>query len=201
MARPAYELYDQHAHEFDTDTDLDELPEAFHDLLESFVDGLPGPLVLDAGCGPGRDVAYFHEQGLDPLGVDIAPRMVAHARTNRPGQYLQMDVRNLAFRDGTFDGVWCPATIFFVPNEEMATTLAEFARVLAPDGIARIGFKLGEGPIEVEKWGQKTMEYHVSEEQARGLLETAGFQIESASINTVSPLRTFANFYCRQGGR
>ena len=197
MAVPAYKLYDQHADEFDTDTDLDNLPEEFHTLLKSFIDGLAGPLVLDAGCGPGRDIEYFHTQGLDPIGVDIAHGMVEHARTYRPGQYLQMDIRNLAFCDDQFDGIWCPATIFFMPTEEMATALEEFSRVLAPEGIARIGFKLGEGPVEVEKWGEKTMEYHVPEEQARRLLEEAGFRVESASVNSVSPQRTFANFYCR----
>lgn len=201
MAVPAYELYDRHADEFDTDTDLDDLPEEFHALLESFVDGLPGPLVLDAGCGPGRDVEYFHTQGLDPIGVDIAHGMVEHARTHRPGRYLQMDVRNLAFCDDRFDGIWCPATIFFLPTEEMATILNEFARVLSSEGIARIGFKIGEGPLEVEKWGETTMEYHVSEEQARALLEGAGFRVESASINSVSPKRTFANFASRLAER
>jgi hypothetical protein len=41
------------------------------------------------------------------------------------------------------------------------------------------------------------VEYHVSEERARELLETAGFSVESVSVNEVSPERTFANFLCR----
>lgn len=194
------ELYDQHAADFDEATSLDTLPDEFHALLESFVGSLPGPAVLDAGCGPGRDAEYFHGRALDPVGIDLARGMLERARAHRPGRYLKMDVRDLAFGGDRFDGVWCPASIFFVSPEEMATALAEFARVLRSGGVARIGFKLGDGPVEVEKWGATTVEYHVPEERARTLLEDAGFGVESVSINSVSPERTFANFFCRQSG-
>jgi SAM-dependent methyltransferase len=196
MPVPAHELYDQHAAEFDDATNFEKLPEEFERLLDSFVDGLGGPLILDAGCGPGRDVAYFHERGLDPIGVDLADGMLEHAVSQRPGRYLKMDIRTLAFRPGSFDGIWCPASIFFMPEAEMQAALGEFRRVLRPDGVARIGFKLGDGPTEVEKWGTKTLEYHVSADRARALLESAGFRVESVSVNTVSSGRTFANFYC-----
>lgn len=197
MPEPAWEVYDRNAEEFADATALDELPESFFTLLESFVDALSGPDVLDAGCGPGRDAAYFQDQGLDPVGFDVADGMLAQARANAPGWFLKMDIRALGFHDGAFDGVWCPASVFFVPPEGMATALAEFARVLRPDGVARVGFKLGDGPTEVEKWGETTMEYHVSEDEARVLLEDAGFRVESVDVNEVSPERTFANFLCR----
>lgn len=134
MPSPAWELYDRHAADFDAATELASLPESFHDLLESFVDVLPGPAVLDAGCGPGRDAAYFHDRGLDPVGVDVADGMLERARARRPGRYLKMDVRDLGFVDGHFDGVWCPASVFFVPADGMAAALAEFRRVLRPGG-------------------------------------------------------------------
>lgn len=199
MPVPPGELYDRHADEFDEDTGFDELPGALLDLLESFVDALSGNRVLDAGCGPGRDAEFFADRGLEPVGVDLARGMVEFARTHRPGRYLLMDVRALGFERDVFDGVWCPATVFFVPTDEMETALAEFVRVLRPEGVARIGFKLGDGPVEVEKWGATTMEYHVSEAQARQMLESAGFDVESVSVNAVSPERTFANFLCYRG--
>jgi SAM-dependent methyltransferase len=194
---PPRELYDRHAHEFAEATTSDELPEELRALLDSFVEALAGPHVLDAGCGPGRDVEYFSTRDLDPVGIDAAEGMLDHARAHNPGTYLRMDVRELAFERDSFDGIWCPATVFFVPEAEMETALSEFARVLRPDGVARVGFKLGDGRIEVEKWDATTVEYHVSQERARELLERAGFSVESASVNEVSPERTFANFFCR----
>lgn len=201
MPRPPGDLYDEVAAEFDEATALDDLPESFHALLESFVDALPGPAVLDAGCGPGRDAAYFHDRGLDPVGVDLARGMVEYARTNRPGRYLRMDMRDLGFADDSFDGVWCPASVFFVPPDGMAAALAEFARVLRPDGVARVGFKLGDGPVEVEKWGASTMEYRVTEAEARELLESSGFAVESHSVNELPSGSTFANFFSRRAER
>jgi ubiquinone/menaquinone biosynthesis C-methylase UbiE len=197
---PAAELYDRHAEAFAEATNLDDAPEELRALLDSFVETLPGPRVLDAGCGPGRDADYFAAHDLDPVGIDVADGMLDYARANNAGAYLEMDVRNLGFEDDSFHGVWCPASIFFVPESEMATALAEFARVLCPDGVARIGFKLGDGPVEVAKWDATTVEYQVSEARARALLETAGFEVESVSVNQVSPDRTFANFCCRQTG-
>ena len=38
-----------------------------------------GP-ICDMGCGPGQIARYLHRQGVDTLGVDLSPRMVAVAR-------------------------------------------------------------------------------------------------------------------------
>ena len=167
MVEPPADVYGRVASEFDARTQLDELPDPFRDLLESFVEALPGPAVLDAGCGPGRDAAFFAERGLDPVGIDLADGMVRYAKANRPGRYCRMDLRSLGFAADSFDGVWCPASVFFVPFEGMTAALAEFDRVLRPDGVARVGFKLGDGRLEVEKWGTTTVEYRIPVERAR----------------------------------
>jgi SAM-dependent methyltransferase len=193
-----WELYDRHAAEFAAATRLEELPDSFEALLASFVDAVSGPRVLDAGCGPGRDCRYFERRGLDPVGVDAAPGMLAYARTHSTGRYARMDVRALGFPDATFDGLWCPATVFFLPPAEMERALAEFGRVLRPDGVARIGFTLGDGRVESEKWGERTVEYHLPEARARSLLERSGFSVGSVSVNEVGSGRTFANFACRR---
>jgi len=156
--------------------------------------------VLDAGCGPGRDVAYFAERGLEPVGVDLASGMVEYARRDRPGRYLRMDLRSLGLAANSFDGVRCPASVFVVPHEGIAAALAEFERVLRPDGVARVGFKLGDGRLVVEKWGTTTVEYRLSVERARGMLASAGFEIESVTHGDDGPGATFANIECSPRG-
>ena len=42
-----------------------------------------GP-ALDVGCGPGTVTAHLASLGLDVSGVDLSPRMVAHARYRDP---------------------------------------------------------------------------------------------------------------------
>ena len=66
MVEPPADVYGRVAGEFDARTQLDELPDSFRDLLDSFVEALPGPAVLDAGCGPGRDAAFFAERRKEP---------------------------------------------------------------------------------------------------------------------------------------
>lgn len=194
MPTPAEDVYDEHVEAFAEATALDELPGEFLDLLDAFVDRVEGDAVLDAGCGPGRDATYFHDRGLEPVGVDAAAGMVAYARANRPGRYLRMDLRALGFPEDTFDGLWCPASVFFLPPDGMRAALAEFARVLRPGGHARVGFKLGEGRSEVEKWGETTVEYRVDCSGARKLLTGAGFEVGDPAVNTISTATTFANF-------
>ena len=201
MPEPPADVYGRVAGEFDARTQLDELPESFRALLDSFVGALAGPAVLDAGCGPGRDAAFFAERGLDPVGIDRAAGMVEYARANRPGRYCRMDIRHLGFAADSFDGVWCPASVFFVPFEGMATALSEFERVLRPDGVARVGFKLGDGPVEVEKWDSVTVEYRLSAEHARELLRVAGFEVESVIVNEAGSGTEFANIECTPGRR
>lgn len=101
---PPGDLYDQHPEEFADDTTLDALPEELRTLLDSFVEGLGGPRVLDAGCGPGRDVDYFSARDLDPVGIDVVDGMLEHARAEMAGEYLEVDIRELGFESNCFDG-------------------------------------------------------------------------------------------------
>lgn len=53
----------------------------------------PGARVLDAGCGFGRTVAVLREMGLDAVGVDISPAVIAEAERRNPGPaYLVHDL-------------------------------------------------------------------------------------------------------------
>src|SRR5690242_2246303 len=49
--------------------------------------------VLDAGCGAGRDLAWFEGLGVPIVGIDLSQGMLAEARTRFAGSLLQMDMR------------------------------------------------------------------------------------------------------------
>ncbi|MHB9288326.1 class I SAM-dependent methyltransferase [Halobacteriales archaeon Cl-PHB] len=200
MPDPPAEVYGAKAAEYAEATSLDGLPEDFVALLESFAEAVPGERILDAGCGPGRDCEFFHDRGLSPVGVDLAAGMLEYARANRPGRYLQMDIRYLGLPDDHFAAVWCPASVFFLDSAGIDTALAEFERVLRPDGIARIGFKLGDGRTVVEKWDTAMREYHVTESEARQRLRSAGLAVESVRVDEVASGVTFASCRCEPAG-
>ncbi|HVC32336.1 MAG TPA: NUDIX domain-containing protein [Chloroflexota bacterium] len=108
--------------------------------------------VLDAGCGPGRDSKWFHERGFQVTGVDLSAGMLVEARRRAPGvDFHQADLRKLDFPAGSFDGVWCCASLLHVPRADVPGVLASF-RLLLDHGYLYLAVKAGQGE-EVEERG------------------------------------------------
>jgi SAM-dependent methyltransferase len=102
--------------------------------------------VLDAGCGTGRVAIELAARGVDVVGVDLDPAMLAEARAKAPG---------LTWIDGSIDTVDVGrefdvvvlagnVMIFVQPGTE-AAVVANLAGHLAPEGVLISGFQLGGG--------------------------------------------------------
>jgi SAM-dependent methyltransferase len=94
--------------------------------------------VLEIGCGQGTGARIIYEL-FGPeryVGVDLDPSMIQRARKRSGGlpnvTFLQGDVSNLDFPDGSFDLVVDFGIVHHVPNWNDA--LAEVHRLLAVDG-------------------------------------------------------------------
>jgi len=93
----------------------------------------PGMRVLDVGSGPGYVAAAAAARDATAVGMDIAPAMVALARTLHPEvEFVQGDAERLQFADDSFDAVVGNFAIPHLGRPEHAA--AEFARVLSPRG-------------------------------------------------------------------
>lgn len=99
-------------------------------LLPAFLDLVPPPgrLTLDAGCGEGRVGRALTERGHRVVGVDGSPML---ARLAGAGTALA-DLVALPVRDGAADLV--VAHMVLQDVDDITATVAELARVLAPDG-------------------------------------------------------------------
>ena len=100
-----------------------------------------GGLVADLGCGPGRIGAHLAGLGLDLIGCDISPEMIALARATCPGLRLvlaSMDALPLA--DAALGGIVSWYSVIHAPPGDVPGYLAEFARVLRPGAAALIAF-------------------------------------------------------------
>jgi SAM-dependent methyltransferase len=93
-----------------------------------------GELILDAGCGTGRNLAELLRDGCDPIGIDFSPGMLAVASRRHPAVPLALaDLHSsLPFAGECFDAVLCALIGEHLTN--LSAVLMEFHRVLKPSG-------------------------------------------------------------------
>ena len=113
--------------------------EIWHEHWHRYVLALPlarGKRVLDAACGEGYGSAFLATAAREVVGVDVAPDAIAHASARYAAENLRFAVAScteLPLADESFDLVVSFETIEHLA--EQSQMLAEFRRVLAPEGI------------------------------------------------------------------
>jgi SAM-dependent methyltransferase len=112
-----------------------------HDVTQNYaaflraMEGDPPYRILDFGCGPGRDVAYFHSLGHDVVGLDGTARFVEMARAYTGCEILHQDFLKLSLGARRFDGIFANASLFHVPTTELGRVLGELRDALVPRGV------------------------------------------------------------------
>ncbi len=120
--------------------------------LNDFISKLPGKKILDVGCGSGRDVQYFMEEGLDVIGIDISEGMLSEAKSRCPDcKFEKMDILSISYPENTFDGVWVMASLSDIPKANVIKALEGMNKVLKGDGVIYIAVKEGDGEKLIEK--------------------------------------------------
>jgi SAM-dependent methyltransferase len=101
-----------------------------------------GRRVLDAACGEGYGTSLLGAVAADAVGVDIDAATIAHASARYGDgtriRFLEGSCAKLPLPDASFDIIVSFETIEHLAAADQPPTLAEFARVLAPDGIVVI---------------------------------------------------------------
>jgi SAM-dependent methyltransferase len=99
-------------------------------LLNWFAATVPaGGLVVDVGCGPGRDLRLLQGRGFRAVGMDLSARMLAQARQQgATGPLVQADMTRLPLRPGSADGLWLCASLLHVRKRAAPPVLARTLR-------------------------------------------------------------------------
>jgi hypothetical protein len=102
--------------------------------------------VLDAGCGTGRLAIELARRGVEVLGVDVDPDMIAAARAKAPElDWLDADLAELD-RSERFDVVALAGNVVpYVPAERRSAAVGACARHLALGGRLVAGFHMQPG--------------------------------------------------------
>jgi len=189
-------VYDQIAEKF-ADVNANMPPELIL-AAEQFLGIIPsGALILDLGCGAGRDIAWLESQGATAVGSDFSAGMLAQARLRARGSLVQADMRRLPFQTGYFQGVWCCAALPHLPKVDVPLTLAEVHRVLSPRGVLFLAVLegMGEGWERTTRYGEPIERFFARyrAEEMTALLVDGGFEIHDHTANSAGA-RHWLNF-------
>ncbi|AVR87517.1 DUF3427 domain-containing protein [Thauera aromatica] len=133
--------YDKNAAHFAEDT----LSVDMSELRSRFLAHVPmGGLILDAGCGAGRDSKAFLEAGFRVRAFDASAELVRLAQI-----HIGQPVAVRRFEDVTershYDGIWACASLLHVVDADLPFMLARLWAGLKPGGVFYLSFKYGEG--------------------------------------------------------
>ena len=109
-----------------------------------------GNIIVDAGCGSGRDSKFFTEHGFRVIAYDASEEL-----SKRAMQLTGLDVRCATFQndgcsDNSADGIWACASLLHLNKNELRSVLQHFYNVLKTDGVLYASFKYGDYSFESE---------------------------------------------------
>ena len=140
--------YDKNADEFIENTknvDFSQTQNAFMELLPR--EGM----ILDFGCGSGRDTKYFLCHGFCVEATDGSEELCRLA-----SDYTGITVRNMLFQDldehEKYDGIWACASLLHLRRDELIPVMCSLCQALQPEGAFYVSFKYGS--FEGEKNGR-----------------------------------------------
>ncbi len=132
--------YDNNAQKFVSGT----LDVEFTDTQDKFLSYLPeSGMILDFGCGSGRDTRYFLSNGYKVDAVDGSETLCKIAAENTGIKVRQMLFSQLDEHE-KYDGIWACASILHLTKDELRTVLNKMIRAVKPNGYIYISFKYGE---------------------------------------------------------
>jgi SAM-dependent methyltransferase len=126
----------------------------------------PGMRVLEAGCGSGRNLAYFIQAGYEVAAVDSDVESVARVRRVATSCSPQLaeddfrveDIESMSFPDSFADVVLSIAVLHFANGDaQFNAMLASLWRVLRPGGLffCRLASSIGMAERMVPRGGRR----------------------------------------------
>lgn len=167
--------YDNNADSFIQETrgvDFSKIQNLFLSKLEK------DSLILDFGCGSGRDTKYFLDKGYFVEAIDGSIEICRAA-----SQYTSITVKQMLFQEldehEKYDGIWACSSILHLTANELKDVLKKMCCALKSNGIAYVSFKYGT--FEGERNGRYFLDM-TEVSFANVMAEVGGFDIEERWI-------------------
>ncbi|NCI77300.1 class I SAM-dependent methyltransferase [Acinetobacter kanungonis] len=154
--------YNQNATEFFNAT----LNVDMESLYQAFIQYLPqDALILDLGCGSGRDTLAFKRKGYRVEALDYSKELVALA-SHQTGQQVRLESFYDFSDQSKFNGIWACASLLHCERHQLNEVVGRMINALKLNGVLYMSFKYGEN--DREKDGRQFTD--LNEQQAQDLL-------------------------------
>ena len=102
----------------------------------------PSSLILDFGCGSGRDTKYFLEHGYQVEAMDGSEELCKAA-----SEFTGITVKHQLFQDwkseSKYNAIWACSSILHLNKQELKQVISNIRDALLPAGIFYTSFKYG----------------------------------------------------------
>ena len=169
--------YNTNTSSFVESTQLVQMTEAW----SRFTAKLPASsIILDFGCGSGRDTKYFREHGYQVEAIDGSEKLCKVASA-----YTGITVKKQLFTELSevqkYDAIWACSSILHATSDELVIIMRKIWTALKDNGFIYTSFKYGT--FEGERNGRYFTD--MTEESLSALLnKTTGFFIEEQWITS-----------------
>ncbi len=176
------------------------------------VNSMPGR-ILEAGCGAGRVLRYFHEQGCDITGIDYVAKAVEKLKRLDASLVVEVaDITKLNFADNSFNVVLAFGLYHNFHGRDLLDSLRETHRVMNDGGVLCASFRADNICNHINDWlydkrhesnGERHFhKLNLTEDEFRLALEMAGFTVEKMEyVENMSLLYKFSIWRASEDGK
>ena len=132
--------YQENADAFIADTFGVDMDDAYKPFLSQLA---PGSLILDLGCGSGRDSLAFSQRGFKVDAIDASSE-IAKKASERCGVDVKVKRFDQIDEVNHYDAIWSCASLLHVPEKSLLGILQLICEALKSGGIMYVSFKYGE---------------------------------------------------------
>lgn len=159
-----------------------------------------GGLILDLGCGSGRDSKEFLNRGYRVVMVDGSARLCEAAGDLTGHKVIQSSFQEY-FPEEQFDGIWACSSLLHLNKAEMEEVIRRMTDALKPQGCFYLSYKYGN--YSGERRGRYFTD--MDEQAIREMVEKVpGLEIQEISLTgDVRPGRSdekWLNAFCFKTG-
>lgn len=163
--------YDENAMSYFYNTKYLDMKEAYDRFLSRVVSG---GLILDFGCGGGRDSKYFLSRNYKVSAIDGSKEMCRLA-----SEYAKIYVKNIEYKDfsdtSIYDGIWANASLVHLDDNNLLSTLSSIREALKDDGVFYMSLKNNKSERESDR---DRIFYYRSFDEVYSMIKYLDFELE-----------------------